>query len=137
MRELPEDCTIRRVDKELVDRCLWTDELRCVFGNLARYLEVSLGFCLMKEAQILSEAHAFFWGDDFVEVGAITDETHRGLGYAPVAAAHLIRACEQRGYGTYWGCEIDHTPSVSVARKLGYPDPRPYTLKVYDTLDEN
>lgn len=135
--KLPEGCTIRPVDRELVDCCLWIDELSPVFGNLERYLEISLGFCLMKENQILSEAHAFFWGDGFVEIGAITDEAHRGLGYAPVATAHLIHACEQRGYITYWGCDTDHTSSISVAKKVGYPDPRPYMLKVYGMLSES
>ena len=58
-------------------------------GTLERYLEVSVGFCLTKEDQILSEAHAFFWGDDSVEIGATTDEAHRGLGYAPIATSAL------------------------------------------------
>ena len=135
--KLPEGCTIRPVDQELVDRCLWIDELSSAFGNLERYLEVSLGFCLMEEDQVVSEAHAFFWGDDLVEIGATTDEAHRGLGYAPIATAHLIRACERRGYGTYWGCDSDNTSSVSVAKKVGYPHPCPYTLKVYGPLGES
>ena len=74
--ELSEGCTIRPIDRELVERCLWTDELPPVFGTLDRYLELFLGFCLMREDQILSEAHAFFWGDDSVEIGAITDEVY-------------------------------------------------------------
>ena len=133
---LPEGCRIRPVDKELVKRCLWSAELLPVFGSLKRYLEISLGFCLVKEDQILSEAHAFFWGNGFFEIGAITGEAYRGLGYAPVATAHLIRACEQRGYSTFWSCDIEHTASVSVANKVGYSDPCPYTLKVYRKLGE-
>ena len=130
----PGGCAIQPVDNGLAERCLWSDELLSVFGSLRRYLDVSIGFCLVRGEQILSEAHAFFWGDGFVEIGAITNEAHRGSGYAPIVTAHLIRSCEQRGYGTYWGCDGDNVASASAARKVDYQDPRPYTLKVYGPL---
>jgi RimJ/RimL family protein N-acetyltransferase len=79
-----------------------------------------LGFVLLDGKSILSEAHAFFWGDTVVEIGVITAEGQRGLGYASMVSAYLVQACECRGYATYWACHVDNLASAAVARKLGY-----------------
>ena len=60
-------------------------------------------------------------------VGTILTGCAAGNGYAAVIAAHLVLECERRGLKTVWGCDMPHRASVSVARKLGYPNIREYS----------
>ncbi len=71
------------------------------------------------------------FGDKQAEIGAVTREAYRGRGYAPVACAHLIQACEQRGYQAYWSCDTDNRASIRVAQKLGFQQVRTYQILEY------
>jgi hypothetical protein len=79
LQKIPHGCELCTVDQQILARCLWRDDLIDVFGSLDRFLAEPLGFCVRKGAEVLSEAHAFFWGDDEVEIGTITHENCRGF----------------------------------------------------------
>jgi RimJ/RimL family protein N-acetyltransferase len=128
---IPPKLNVRPVTHDTINHCIWRDQLLSLYRKVSDYLEQSIGFILLDGKQIISEAHAFFWGDTIVEIGVITADGHRGLGYGSIVAAHLIRACEERGYSTYWGCNADNLPSIAVARKLGYRIENNYSNAYY------
>jgi hypothetical protein len=128
---VPAQLNVRPVTRETFKHCAWRGQLLAAFGTASNYLERSIGFLLLDGKHILSESHAFFWGDTVVEIGVITADGHRGLGYASIVSAHLVRACENRGYATYWGCHVDNLASAAVARKLGYRMENNYSLAHY------
>jgi GNAT superfamily N-acetyltransferase len=128
---VPARLDVQPVTHETFDGCAWRDQLCSIFGTALGYLERSMGFILLDGESVLSEAHAFFWGDAFVEIGVITAEDERGLGYASLVSAHLVRACERKGYATYWGCHVDNLASAAVARKVGYRAENKYSLAWY------
>lgn len=125
---------IRRIDRELLDRCLWRDEMAFYCGSLENFLANALGLCLMHGEAIISEAYVSSFGDAYAEIGAITRPDQRGKGYAPIACAYLIQECEQRGYHGYWSCEVDNFASIRVARKLGFRRQKPYLVLEYEQL---
>jgi GNAT superfamily N-acetyltransferase len=131
---VPYGLNVLPVTRETFNRCAWQDQLRSIFGTASGYLERSIGFLLLDGKRILSEAHAFFWGDTVVEIGVITADGRRGLGYASIVSAYLVRACESRGYSTYWGCHVDNLASAAVARKLGYQIENKYSLAWYPAV---
>lgn len=63
-----------------------------------------------------------------MEVGMVTHEDFRRRGYASFLCAYLIEQCERQGFETYWNCNAENTPSVIIARKLGYQREREYRL---------
>jgi RimJ/RimL family protein N-acetyltransferase len=128
---IPSKLNVRPVTHYTFNHCIWRDQLLSLYGTVSDYLERSIGFLLLVGEQIISEAHAFFWGDTLVEIGVITADGHRGLGYASIVSAHIIRACEDRGYLTYWGCNADNLASIAVARKLGYRIENNYSNAYY------
>jgi RimJ/RimL family protein N-acetyltransferase len=128
---VPAGLSVKPVTRETFDCCAWQDQLRTIFQAASGYLERSVGFVLLDGPRVLSEAHAFFWGDTIVEIGVITAEGERGLGYASLVSAYLVRACENKGYATYWGCHVDNLASAAVARKLGYRVENEYSLAWY------
>ena len=131
LRTIPRGCEVRMMDSQILSRCLWRDMMSSIYGSPEHFLANSFGFCLMNGDEILSEAYAGFWGGGEVDIGIITHKEHRGKGYAPIICAHLIQACEQRGYKTYWDCHKSNSASAAVARKLGYRCEQTYTIMRY------
>lgn len=127
-RGVPEGALVRPIGEPEYQRCLWREPLLRVFGTAEGYVRGSLGFCVVKGDELLSEAHAVYWGDGEVEIGTITNEAHRGAGYATAACGALVLACQERGYRTLWTCDLDNPASAAIARKLGYKSERPYRL---------
>ena len=122
---------LRRIDSALLRRCFWRDEVIRATGSEREFLNHGLGFCLVVNGQVVSEAYACFWGRERLEIATVTHPDHRGRGYAAAVCAHLIEACEGLGFSTYWSCDTANQPSRVLAEKLGFRDPQPYQLLVY------
>jgi GNAT superfamily N-acetyltransferase len=130
--QLPAGFELRPIDKSLLNHCEWRDDMSFYCGSLDNFLLNGLGMCLMHGEEIIVEAYASSLGAPYAEIGAITHESYRGMGYAPIAVAYLIEALEQRGYLAYWSCDIDNPASAQVARKLGFRTERPYETLEYE-----
>jgi RimJ/RimL family protein N-acetyltransferase len=133
-KQLPKECIIKEIDDHLLERCLWRSEMEFYAGSRSNFLKYGIGYCLLKEDEIVVEAYASSLGKDRAEIGAITQEAYRGQGYAPVACAFLIDECGQRGYQSYWSCDAEHTASIRLAQKLGFQHKRAYQIFEYDSL---
>jgi RimJ/RimL family protein N-acetyltransferase len=123
---------VRAIDRELLERCEWRDDMASYCGSLENFLHNDLGLCLMDRDETIVEAYASAFGATYAEIGAITHEPYRGKGYAPIAVAYLIETLEQRGYHAYWSCDIDNPASAQVARKLGFRIERSYEIWEYE-----
>ena len=64
LQGMPPECTLRRMDSQLIERCLWRDDPIRVSGSLERFLEKGVGYCLMRGDEILSEAYATYYALD-------------------------------------------------------------------------
>jgi len=131
---IPDGYEMRPIDRALLERCAWRDDMAFYCGSLENFLKVDLGLCLMQGEEIIVEAYASAFGDPYAEIGAITHEAYRGRGYAPIAVAHLIQAVEQRGYHAYWSCDVDNPPSAAVARKLGFRTEKAYEVFEFEPV---
>ncbi|OGN94014.1 MAG: hypothetical protein A2Y88_14870 [Chloroflexi bacterium RBG_13_48_10] len=128
---LPNGYELRLIDRALLKRCLWRDDMAFYCGSLENFLRNGLGMCLMHGEQITVETYASALGSPYAEIGAITHEPFRGRDFATIAVAYLIEALEQRGYRAYWSCDIDNPASAKVARKLGFKVERRYEILEY------
>ncbi len=117
---LPAGLSVRRIDRELIERCEWREEMVFYCGSLDNFLDHGLGVCLMRGDEILSEAYASALGRDLAEIGAVTREAHRRRGYALLASSFLIELCRTKGYGVYWSCDAENEASAGLARRLGF-----------------
>lgn len=130
----PDDCEIRVIDRELFERCSWRQHYITQFGSAGAFLNKGLGFCLMKDGEIVSEVYSASCGGRIMEMGVTTQEAHRRRGYATYLCAYTIRECEQRGYTTYWNSARQNGASIALARKLGYQSEREYRLLAWFRL---
>jgi RimJ/RimL family protein N-acetyltransferase len=130
--KLPAGCEIRKIDHDLLERCLWREDMEFYLGSLENFLHYGLGMCLMHGDEIIVETYASALGSPYAEIGAITHEPYRGLGYAPITVAYLIETLEKEGYHAYWSCDLDNHASARVARKLGFMVERSYEIFEYE-----
>jgi len=133
-QRLPDGFEIQPIDRRLLERCEWRSDMEFFSGSLDNFLANGLGLVLMQRDDIITEAYASSFGSVGAEIGAITREAYRGRGYAPIACAYLIQACEERGYQPYWSCDLDNEASIRVARKLGFRQERAYQVFEYAPL---
>ncbi len=123
--------TVRSIDRELLERCEWRDDMEFFAGSLENFLQNDLGICLMRAEEIIVEAYASALGAPYAEIGAITHEPYRGKGYATQTVACLVEILAKLGYQCYWSCDIDNPASACVARKLGFGIEKPYEIWEY------
>jgi RimJ/RimL family protein N-acetyltransferase len=133
-QRLPEACVIHPIDRRLLERCEWRSDMEFFCGSADNFLANGLGLCMMRGEEIIVEAHVSSFGESQAEIGAVTREAHRGRGLAPITCAYLIQACEQRGYGAYWSCDVDNGASIRVAQKLGFRQKGAYQVFEYGQL---
>lgn len=131
---VPEGCEIRPLDRALLDRCDWREDMAFFCGSLDNFLVNGIGLCMMQGDEIVVEAYASSLGETQAEIGAVTREAYRGRGYAPIACAHLIQVCDRRGYQAYWSCDVDNLASIRVAQKLGFRQQKAYQILEYNVL---
>jgi RimJ/RimL family protein N-acetyltransferase len=96
------------------------------FGSIKNVLSQTLGIAVLYEGKVVCEAATGAPTHGLIEVGVTTHEAHRQRGLATIACAHLIQLCESKGYKTWWDCARQNTPSVKLARKLGYRNEKEY-----------
>jgi RimJ/RimL family protein N-acetyltransferase len=96
------------------------------FGSAEKVVETTLGVIILDGETVVCEAATGAPTHGMIEVGVTTAEAYRGRGLATIACARLIELCEERGYRTWWDCAKQNTPSVKLARRLGYYNEREY-----------
>jgi RimJ/RimL family protein N-acetyltransferase len=133
---LPGGYKMVTIDRTLLERCEWRDDMAFYCGSLENFLKNGIGMCLMHGEEIIVEAYASALGSTYAEIGALTHEPYRGKGFAPIAVATLIDTLEKRGYQAYWSCDVDNPASARVARKLGFTVERPYEIWEYQPVLE-
>lgn len=128
LRDIPTDCDLRRVDETLFDLLDDRDGIVAAFGSKEKALASSFGACLLVEGEVVSEAFGGPPIQGVIEAGVSTHPDHRRKGYATLTSALLLQLCESAGYETYWNVNAENTPSVALAKRLGYRTERAYTL---------
>jgi RimJ/RimL family protein N-acetyltransferase len=129
--ELPEGFSFRPLDADLLERCLWRDQMVNAYGTPEGFIAENLGVCLMRGDEICCEAYAVCPAGGHYEIGVVTHDDYQRRGFAYVTCVLLADECARRGFATSWSCDLDNPASAATARKLGYTTERPYALRYY------
>ena len=76
----------------------------------------------------MSEAVAGPLTRGMAEIGVGTAEAFRRKGLATVAAARVIQEVEANGYQPFWNASYQNTPSVALAKRLGFQTEKPFNV---------
>ncbi len=128
LARLPAGYEVRRMDAALWQQSPKRDEDATRYTGMENFLQRGMACCITYGGATACEAYADMAVDGVREIGIYTDAPHRERGLATFACAQLITWCEQDGCSTYWDCAASNTPSIALARKLGFVNERPYKL---------
>jgi GNAT superfamily N-acetyltransferase len=118
--QVPAECVIKRLDRDLIMRTEWGPNDVKVAGGLDQWGKNCFGYVLMQGDRILSEATVGPPALGLYEPGVFTQKDQRGKGYGTMTVARLIWEIEAMGCRTYWNCAKQNLASAAIARKLGY-----------------
>ena len=132
---LPEGYELRRIDGELYDKCLESDDFEdgvCHFASKEQYLEMGRGFAVVKDGAPVSVASSYTVYRKGIEIEIDTLEGERRKGLASAAGAALILSCLDDGLYPSW--DAANMNSVHLAEKLGYQFSHEYPCYWLDAL---
>jgi hypothetical protein len=135
LRQVPPDCAIKRLDRDLIMRTEWGPNDVKAWGGIEQWEKVCFGYGLLRGDQILSEATVGAPGLGLYEPGVFTREDQRGNGYGTMVVARLIREIEGQGGRTFWNCNKNNLASAAIARKLGYRVEKEFRCMVWSKTD--
>ena len=118
---LPEEYSLRLIDRELFERCRnteWCRDFVSTFPDYELYEERGLGVLLMRGEEILAGASSYTAYMEGIEIEIDTREDCRRRGFAYICGAKLILECLDRGLYPSW--DAQNKWSVGLAEKLGY-----------------
>ena len=125
-QQLPPNYDLLSRDEHLFKKSFDYDSTLASFGSIENVMQYTLGVSLVQGDYLVCEAATGAPTHGLIEVGVTTHENYRQKGFATIACAKLIETCETQGYSTWWDCAKQNTPSVRLARKLGYRNEKEY-----------
>jgi GNAT superfamily N-acetyltransferase len=124
--QLPDGYRLLPRDEALFRKSFDYQSMVDLFGNIENVLRHTLGVTILDGDTLVCEAATGAPTQGWIELGVTTAEAYRGRGFASIACARLIELCEEQGYKTWWDCARQNTPSVKLAKKLGYQNDPEY-----------
>ena len=124
----PASMRLARIDRELEPYCAWSPWMY-VDGESA--IEHGIGYCLLDDDRVVSEAYAGPAVDGVLEMAVITGEDYRRRGLGKIVSARTLLECERLGYQTWWNTSLENVASASIARSLGYRTERHYRTYIW------
>jgi RimJ/RimL family protein N-acetyltransferase len=121
---VPSGFEMRKLDRELIPRTnKFKLDLDSRFWSSSEDVEENgLGFCLLKDNEVVSICYAAAISDGLAEVDVVTDEAYRGQGLGSLVSRQFIRECLVRGITPTWDCFSYNTNSIRLAERLGFSE---------------
>jgi len=126
---LPKGFEIKKIDSDIYDMCLndsFFEDFVSAFESKEKYLQIGLGFVVMKDQKIVSGASSYTSYLEGIEIEVDTHKDYRKLGLARAVCARLILECLDRGLYPSW--DAQNTISVHLSETLGYEFSHEYTV---------
>jgi RimJ/RimL family protein N-acetyltransferase len=103
----------------------WVDSF---WRSHAAFTQTGVGFCVTREQTITAWCLTVFASERQRELGVATVPQFRSQGFATLAAAATLEYCMTQGWTPHWHCWEDNIASQRVAEKLGFEQPKQYSV---------
>jgi GNAT superfamily N-acetyltransferase len=127
-RRLEDGHRIVSLDATTLPLVEWFEDTLRAFGSIERWTEFGIGFGVLADDELASEAMAGPRVRGLMEMGVATRERFRGRGYGTLVSRLTARACEARGDRVWWNANAGNHPSIAIARRIGFQHERQYEL---------
>lgn len=121
---LPNDCLIRRLaadDAHALGTLSFDSRwIYKTWGTPAAMAASGYAWGAFAGDQLVAVANIFFLGQQYEDIGVITEPGFRGLGLSVACAGALCADIQARGHTPSWSTSLDNFASQRVAEKLGF-----------------
>jgi RimJ/RimL family protein N-acetyltransferase len=131
---LPDGCTVRRVDRRLLEnpRLTVPDHVTHWMENnwasIDRFLRDGFGFATVRAGEVVSWSLSDSVSDDGCEIGIRTVPAYRRRGLATATAAAAVEHALSHGFTMVgWHCPDDNLGSIGTAERVGFRRERDYS----------
>jgi len=93
---------------------------KAFWRDAAQFLAHGGGWCAECDGEVGAIAFSSFRFDNTLEIGIETLAAYRGRGLALAVAVAMIREILDAGIEPVWSCRKENTPSLELARRLGF-----------------
>jgi len=114
---VPPGFRVQRMDRDLALRS--DPGLAFLWGDIDSFVARALGYCVLREDQIVSRCSPVALGDKRFETGVGTAEAYRRRGLATLACCAFVEHSLDIGLKPEWGC-VYNEASKGLATKLGF-----------------
>lgn len=125
---LPGGAELRPLDATTLPLTEWYEDTLHALGSVEAWERNSLGYGLFLDGALVAECTAGPRTRGLLEMGVVTREAHRRRGFGTLVSAAVASAAEARGDRVWWNANAANTPSLAIARRLGFTVERRYEL---------
>jgi hypothetical protein len=129
-RALPAGFRVQRATRAMVERLppLLNVHIAPFFGTATQFLTRGVGFCVLHGHAPISMASSCIPYTNRLEVQVATRDSaeYRRRGFGTAACVALLEHCLHHGIEPHW--DAFNPRSASMAKKLGYINPEPYSV---------
>ncbi len=132
LEALPDGYELRRIDKDLYQRCLqlpWCRDFVVQYPEYPFYRQYGLGVVMLHQDEIRAGASSYSSYQGGIEIEVDTLPAFRRQGLAYLCCAKLISDCLDRGWYPSW--DAQNLESLALAQKLGYRFSHTYPVYEY------
>jgi len=130
--ELRDGYEVRRFNEDAMNRSLEFNEvyIKEYWGSVSRFLQHGFGYFISYKDKIVSESISIFASENYAEIDVTTSSNFSGMGLATHVSATFIKHCLEHDKVPRWDCDIHNLGSIYLAQKLGFENPRMYSIFV-------
>ncbi|WP_226665256.1 GNAT family N-acetyltransferase [Metabacillus litoralis] len=131
-RRLSPSYSIKKIKEKMISSSLEFNEAyyKEYWGSVSNFIKKSFGFYILHQGKIVSECTSIFSSNQFVEIDIATHKEYRGLGLGSTIGKAYIDYSLERQLIPRWDCDVSNMSSIKLAEKLGFTNPKPYSVFV-------
>ncbi|KQL37197.1 GNAT family N-acetyltransferase [Psychrobacillus sp. FJAT-21963] len=131
-RSVNSEYDVTKINQYLIEHCLEFDKkyYEEYWDSTENFLQNGIGFCVKDGERIIGEVVSIFKSSNYAEVDIITDSNYRGKGLASIVAEQFIDYCLSHNIQPRWDCDVDNVASINLGSKLGFNNPKEYTVYI-------
>ena len=135
---IPDGMRVAALSAELVTAHAELRETAGLFyGSVGGFIQNGLGVAVLDGDEVACVCRTVFSAAGEAEIDILTAEPYRRRGLAFAAASACMEACLVHGIRPVWGCWPENTPSIHLARRLGFTEVESQPVCLWVVEDES
>ncbi|WP_176551148.1 GNAT family N-acetyltransferase [Bacillus sp. AFS040349] len=132
LKDLTAGFELRRFNESTIIKSHEFNEayIKQYWGSVTRFLQHGFGYSITYKNKIVSECISIFASENYAEIDVATSSNFSGMGLASHVSAAFIKHCLEHDKVPRWDCDIHNVGSINLAQKLGFENPRMYSIFV-------